>query len=307
MDKGRFVMGGKKMKVAFASRFKIKRADFKPGSILIHIFMLMLVCFTALPLIYMISTAFKPLEELFLFPPRFFVRRPTITNFYDLFAALSTIEVPFSRYVFNSVFVTVITVIFTVMVSGMGSYGLVKHNPPGAPFIMVLVISALMFTPHVTLIPTYMVVNQFNMIDTYWALIIPRIAISFNFFLMERFMRQVPDALIESARIDGAREFRVFWSIVMPCVKPAWATLVVFSFVTSWNDFFTPLIFTSSQTMKTLPLSLQLIAGGPGAAALGRAGAVAAATFLMTLPTIILFTVMQKKVIETMSHSGIKA
>jgi len=307
MDTDRLRSGEKKMKVAVITKLRRKRIVIKPGTIMIYTAMIGLVCFTALPLVYMISTAFKPLDELFLFPPRFFVRRPTITNFYDLLASLSSINVPFSRYVFNSIFITTITVVLTVVVSGMGAYGLVKHNPKGSAYIMVLVISALMFTPHVTLIPSYMVVNQLKMIDTYGALIIPRIAIAFNFFLMERFMRQVPDPLIESARIDGAKELKVFWSIVMPCVKPAWATLVVFSFVSSWNDYFTPLIFTSSQTMKTLPLALQLIAGGPGAASLGRAGAVAAATFLMTLPTVIIFTTMQKKVIETMAHSGIKA
>lgn len=298
-------IGGIKMKTAHT--FKLKRIHVKPGTILKYLCMLCLVCFTALPLIYMISTAFKPIDELFIYPPRFFVRRPTMDNFYELLGALTSTDVPFSRYIFNSLFITISSVFLTVIVSGMGTYGLVKHNPQGSGFIMALVIAALMFSPHVTLIPSYMVVNHLHLINTYGALILPKIAVPFNFFLMERFMRQVPDAIIEAARIDGAREWTIFSKIMMPCVKPAWATLIVFSFVSSWNDYFTPLIFTSSQAMKTLPLTLQLIAGGPGAANLGRAGAVAAATFLMTVPTVIIFTFMQGKVIETMAHSGIKA
>lgn len=287
--------------------FKRSASSIKSAKMILYLFVTGLVCFTALPLVYMISTAFKPIEELFVYPPRFFVRNPTMDNFYDLLGALTSIDVPFSRYIFNSFFITIVTVVLTVVISGMGAYGLVKHNPQGSGKIMACVIAALMFSVHVTLIPSYMVVNKLNLVNTYGALILPKLAVPFNFFLMERFMRQVPDAIIESARIDGAKEWTIFWKLVMPCVKPAWATLVVFSFVHNWNDYFTPLVFTSSQTMKTLPLALQLIAGGPGAAILGRAGAVAAATFLMTVPTIIIFTFMQARVIETMAHSGIKA
>lgn len=164
----------------------------------------------------------------------------------------------------------------------------------------------LMFSPHVTQIPRYMVINSMKLINTYWALILPNIAVAYNFFLMKQFLEQFPNELLESARIDGANEWMTFWRIVMPSLTPAWATLIVFSFVSNWNDYFSPLIFTTSQTMKTLPLALQSIAGGPAAASIGRAGAVAAATFIMIIPTVVLFTSMQARVIETMTHSGIK-
>ena len=172
--------------------------------------------------------------------------------------------------------------------------------------IFAVVIAALMFSPHVTTIPRYFVVNSMGLINTYWALILPRIAVAYNFFLMKQFCEQIPDALLESARMDGARELRVFWNIIMPSIKPAWATLVVFSFVQTWNDYFTPLIFTTSQAMRTMPLALQTIAGGVAAISIGRAGAVAAATFIMITPTILLFTLMQRLVMQTMTHSGIK-
>lgn len=286
---------------------KLYNLRLKPSKIITTTFLILLVCFTALPLVYMVVTAFKPLDELCLYPPRFFVKHPVLTNFQQLFASFSSEDVPFVRYVFNSLMVTFCTVLGTVIVSSMGAYGLVKHSPSGSNMIMKIVIALLMFSTQVTMIPSYTVVDKLNMIDTYWALIIPKIAVAFNFFLMVQFVGQVPNALIEAAKVDGAGELKTYWSIVMPAVKPAWATLIVFSFISAWNDYFTPLIFTSSQAMKTIPLALQTLAGGPGVATLSSAGVVAAATFILTVPTIILFTLMQKKVIETMTYSGIKA
>ncbi len=277
-----------------------------PSWVVIYIIMIALVAFTALPLIYMVSTAFKPIDELFIFPPRFLVRRPTTENFVDLVTSLSSSTVPFTRYVFNSLFTTVVTVVLTVLVSAMGAFSLVKYRPPGAKTIFAVVVAALMFSPHVTQIPRYLIVNGMGLINTYWALILPKIAVAYNFFLMKQFTEQVPDEQLEAARIDGANELIIFWRIMMPALKPAWATLMVLSFVANWNDFITPLIFTTSQAMKTLPLALHTIAGGVAAASIGRAGAVAAATFCMTVPTVLLFSIMQKRVIETMVHSGIK-
>jgi ABC-type glycerol-3-phosphate transport system permease component len=214
--------------------------------------------------------------------------------------------VPFTRFAFNSIFVTAVVVVTTVIVSAMAAYGMVKHKPPGSTALFTVIIAALMFSPHVTQIPRYLVVNVLGLIDTYAALIITQIAVAYNLFLMKQFTEQIPSTLLESARMDGAREWTVFWRIVMPALTPAWATLVVLSFVANWNDYFTPLIYTVRRAMRTMPLALQTIAGGPATASIGRAGAVAAATFLMTTPTIILFTMMQSKVIETMAHSGIK-
>ena len=168
-----------------------------------------------------------------------------------------------------------------------------------------MVLAALMFSAHVTQIPNYMVVNKLRLVNTYWALIIPKIAVAYNFFLVKQFCEQLPDSILEAARIDGAKEFRVFWTIAMPLLQPAWTTLAVFSFVNNWNDYFSPLIFISSNALKTLPLALQTLSGGAGVVA--RAGTVGAATFLTTVPSILVFAIMRGKVMETMSFSGIKS
>ncbi|MBE6904435.1 MAG: carbohydrate ABC transporter permease [Ruminococcaceae bacterium] len=271
--------------------------------VLLYLFMIVLVLFTLLPLVYVVMTAFKPIDEIIKFPPTFFVKRPTADNFADLMNAVGSSAVPFIRYIFNSVFTSVMSVVLTVLFCSMGAYGLVKHKVPFANFFFALILAALMFSTHVTQIPTYLVVNNLKLVDTYWSLIIPKIAVAFNFFLMKQFLEQLPNAFLEAARIDGANELYIFVKIVMPFLAPAWATLIVFSFVSNWNDFFTPLIFITNQALKTLPLALQTINEGGN---LARAGATAAATFLMTFPTIIVFSSMQKRVIETMTYSGIK-
>lgn len=290
----------------FTKKIEKKHEKITFGWVLLYILMILLVFFMALPLIYMINTAFKPLDELFLFPPRYFVKNPTMQNFHDLVTALSSSTVPFGRYIVNSVSVTTVIVALTVIVSSMGAYALQKLKPPGSKTLFAIIVAALMFSPHVTQIPRYMVVNSLGLIDTFWALILPSIAVAYNFFLMKQFLEQFPDELLESARIDGAKEWMIYFRIVMPSTIPAWSTLIVFSFVSNWNDYFTPLIFTQSQTMKTLPLALQTIAGGPATMSIGRAGAVSAATFLMILPTIVIFIAMQSKVMQTMVYSGIK-
>lgn len=279
---------------------------FSFSQLFLYLFLAILVLFMALPLIYVVSTAFKPMNELFVFPPKFLTKNPVLDNFYSLFASLDNASVPFSRYIFNSLVVSVAVVLGTTTVSSMAAYGLVKHKPKGSKFIFSLVLAALMFSTHVTQIPNYMVVEKMGLIDTYWALILPKIGVAFNMFLMKQFMEQMPDEYIEAARIDGASEFVIFTKIAIPFVKPALATLVVFSFVGTWNDYFSPLIFTNSNAMKTLPLAIQSIAGGPGAASLSTAGTMAAASFVMIIPTVAIYMATQSKVINTMGHSGIK-
>lgn len=276
------------------------------SQLLLYTAMLLLVTFTALPLIYLVCTAFKPMDELFVYPPRFFVKHPTFKNFSDLLVSLGSSTVPFTRYAFNSILVTVTIVFCTVIVSALGAYSLVKFKPPGGKPLFNLIMMALMFSPHVTKIPSYMVVNNLGLINTYGALILPNIAVAYNIFLMKQFIEQFPDELLEAARIDGAGEFHIFLKLVMPALAPAWSTLIVFSFVSNWNDYFSPLIYITSQSMKTLPLALQTISGGAAGMSVGRAGAVAAATFVMTVPTVVIFTIMQRKVMETMVYSGIK-
>ena len=294
------------MSVHKGLRIKIGSKVFRitPGSAIGFLLIIGLVGFTALPLVYVVSTAFKPLNELFLFPPRFFVRRPTMRNFGDLFIALDALSVPFTRYVFNSIFVTAATVFLTITVSAMAAYGMVKHKVLGGKILFSLVLAGLMFSSFVTQIPTFLIVNTFQMVNTSWALIIPKVAVAYNVFLVKQFTEQLPDSFLEAARIDGAGEFTIFIRIVVPFLKPVLATLVVFSFVANWNDFFSPLVYIQDEALKTLPLALQLLSSGNSIA---RAGAMAAATFITILPTIFIYTLAQKHVVDSMAFSGIKA
>ena len=288
-----------------AIRSRIKK-QLSPGNIFTYILVLAVVAFSIFPLYYMAITAFKPMDELYLFPPKFYVSRPTWDNFSSLLMAVGSSAVPFTRYIFNSLYTTALTVGLSVVICSMAAYGLAKLRVPGANLIFSVVIAGIMFSTHVTQIPTYMVVNGLHMIDTHWALIVPKLAAAYNMFLMKQFADQLPDAYIEAARIDGATERYIFWRIIMPQLRPAWSTVVVFSFVTCWNDMFGPLVFISKPVLRTLPLAMQTIAGGVASAAVSRAGATAAGTFLMIIPTVLIFLLMQNQVINTMVHSGLK-
>ena len=281
-----------------------KRKKLRMAKVFLYVVVVALAIFCALPLVYLISTAFKPLNELYRFPPRFFVQYPTWKNFKDLFLSLSSSTVPFSRYFLNSAFVTTVTVAATVLVCSLGAFSLVKYRPPGGKAFFGIVLGALMFSPYVTQIPRYLVINSLQLNDSYWALILPNIAVAYNFFLMKQFVEQFPNELLEAARIDGSGEFKLFFKIVLPYLTPARTTLVVFSFVSNWNDYFSPLIYLRDSAKITLPLALNTISGGTSS--IGRAGAVAAATTIMALPPVIIFTLMQRKVMETMVYSGIK-
>ncbi|MCI8800411.1 MAG: carbohydrate ABC transporter permease [Lachnospiraceae bacterium] len=284
-------------------RFRIRRI--KLSQVFLVLGMTLLVCFTALPMVAMVCRAFMPLDELFLYPPRIIVRKPTTANFAELLTSLNASVVPFSRYIFNSLFTTVVSVFLSIIVCCMGAYGLVKFKPYGSKTIFAIIVAALMFSSHVTQIPNYMIVNAMGLVNSYWALIIPKIAVAYNFFLVKQFAEQLPDSVLEAARIDGAGEFTTFWKIAMPLLKPAWSTLAVFSFVSNWNDYFSPLVFINKDAMKTLPLALQTLSGGAGVVA--RTGTVGAATLLTTVPTIIVFVIMRGRVMQTMTYSGIKS
>ena len=280
------------------------RKRIKISKILLYIIVGALLVFTAFPMVAMVCRAFMPLEELYHYPPYIFVRKPTFQNFVELFTSLNASTVPFTRYIFNSLWVTIVAVVTSIIICSMGAYGMVKHKPMGAEAVFTIVIAALGFSGHVTKIPNYMIVSGLGLIDTYAALIVPSMATAYNFFLVKQFCEQLPDSLLEAARIDGAKEFRIFWIIVMPLLKPAWSTLAVFSFVSNWNDSFSPLVYIHKDAMKTLPLALQTMSGGAGV--VSRSGTVGAATLLTTAPTIIIYLIMKGRVMQTMAYSGIK-
>jgi len=268
--------------------------------IMLYLFIILLVCFTALPLVYVITTAFKPIDELLKFPPQFFFKKPTLSNFKDLIFAANSATVPFLRSVANSVVVVVISVFSSVFVSSLGAYSVAKMDLPFKKQVMNLVVAALAF-PTASSIPTYLIVKGLGMLNTYWSLILPPLGSAFNFFMMRQFCAQIPNPLLEAARIDGANELRIFVSIVFPFLSPAWATLIVFCFTSVWNDSTGPVYYITNEAMRTLPVAISAIGGS-----LARQGAMAAASLIMTAPTVIIYTALQGRVIETMAHSGIK-
>lgn len=270
-----------------------------------YIFLTILGIIMFLPLYQLIITAFKPLEELFLFPPLYYVKQPTLENFEELLSAAGAGWVPFSRFVFNSVFITVSVVSLHVILACMAAYPLAKSKAPGKNFLFSLCVAALMFSAAVTNIPRYLIINGLGWIDNYLALIIPSVGSAFGVFLMKQFLEQLPDALTEAAKIDGASDWRIFWKIILPLSRPAWSTLIIFSWIATWNDEWGPMVFTRSEAMKTLPLAISTMFSGGTVVA--RQGANAAAGLLQTAPTIIIFLLLQKRVIQTMAHSGIKS
>ena len=269
----------------------------------LYIVMILLACFMALPLIYALGTAFKPLDELLKFPPVFFVRRPTLGNFSQLFLALDSASVPFLRYLFNSIFVTALAVAGTIVVATMGGYAMSKLTIPFSKVLFTLVVVAMTFPTNVIQIPLYMIIQWLGLYNTYAALVVPRIAGAYGMFLMKQFCDQLPRPLLEAARIDGAGEFKIYMKIALPFLRPAWATLLVFTFTACWNDGAASLLYISNQSLRLLPVMLTAISENTN---LARAGALAAASFILMAPSLIIFILQQRKVMATMAHSGIK-
>lgn len=271
------------------------------GNFLVFLFLAVISFFMAIPLFYAIIQAFKPMEEIFAWPPRFFVRHPTFNNFIVVFQLAGNLWVPFSRYVFNSVFVSAVGTFVYVIVASLAAYPLSKHKFPGKSLLLLLVVWALLFRPEVTGVAQYIVISKLGMINTYWSILLPALASTFGVFLMKQFMETaIPDSVLEAARIDGANEYKIFFSIVFPAVKPAWLTLVIFTFQGLWNT--TGVSYIYDESLKMLPSVLSSIAAG----GIARVGAGSAVALLLMIPPILIFVISQSSVMETMSHSGLK-
>ena len=270
------------------------------GDIINFVFLCLFAAVMVLPMVYAISNAFKPLDELSVFPPRFFVRNPTLDNFKGISALFTETMVPFSRYVSNTLFITVGGTVGSIFIASAAGYVLEKKSFPGKNALFSLVVTALMFTATVTAIPNYLVMSKLGIVDTYWSIFLPVFGSSFNVFLMKQFMVNVPDTILEAARVDGAGEQRIFWTIVMPSVKSAWLTLIIFSFQSLWGITGSGTIY--SEQLKTLPYALsQAVTAG-----ISRTGESAAISCLMMIVPITVFIVTQSNVMETMMSSGIK-
>ena len=270
------------------------------GDIALFVFLAIFGCFSALPLVLTVSNAFKPLDEIFLYPPRFFVKNPTLDNFSDLVNALGSSMVPFSRYFFNTIMVTIVGTFGHIIISSMCAYPLAKYKVPGGAIISGLVVYSLMFPQSVTAIPNYMVLNWLGLIDTYWSVILPAFAYSMGLFLMKQFMTSVPTSLIEAAKIDGASEFKIYYKIIMPLVKPAWVTLIILLFQSLWSTYGSSTIYREDYKMVSYALNQIATAGA------ARQGTLAAVSLIMIIVPIGVFVISQSQVMETMAHSGMK-
>ncbi len=274
----------------------------RAGDVGVALVLIFFGVFFAFPLVYAINAAFKPLDELFVFPPKLFVRNPTTDNFSDLFLLMSKSGVvTFTRYAFNSLFITAVGTGGHIIVASMAAYVLAKYKFPGGKQFFTMVTVALMFTGYVLAIPNYLIMAKIGWVDTPWAVIIPAFASPMGLFLMKQFMESsIPDVLIEAAKIDGAKEGTIFLRIVMPLVKPAVLTLMIFSIQSLWNNVATTYIY--SEELKTLPFALKTIAAG----GVARTGVGSATTLFMMILPITCFVLAQSNIVETMASSGIK-
>jgi len=273
----------------------------KVGNVFYCIFLVAAGLYSMLPLIYAVLTSFKPIDELLIFPPRFLVQRPTISNYLALPDMLSNLTIPLSRYIVNSLLVAFVATFLYIICSSMAAFGLSKGAFKGKKVLFWIVQFALMFNAYTLSIPSYIVYAKLNIIDTYWIYILPYLASTLGVFLMKQYIEgYVPDALMEAAKIDGAGYFRVFWNIVMPTVKPAWLTLMLFGFRDIWNTVPNSTVFT--EEIKTLPMiTSQIVAGG-----IARSGSAMAMTVIMMIPPISVYLISQSNVVEAMTSAGIK-
>lgn len=270
------------------------------GDIILFVVLALFGLFSLFPLVYTIVSAFKPLSEIFIFPPRLTVDNPTLDNFFDLGTIIEDFTVPLSRYLFNTLIITGVGTFGTVFLGSMAAYPLAKYVFPGSKLMGNLIVYALMFSTSVTAIPNYLIMSGLHLIDTYWAVILPAVSGTLGLYLMKNFMVQVPDDMLEAAKIDGASEFGIYFKVVMPLCKPAWITLIILSFQQMWGT--TGGVFIYSEELKPLSYVLSQLASG----GIARTGVTSAVSLIMIIVPITVFVVSQSNVIETMATSGIK-
>jgi len=271
------------------------------GDIAINTILIIFGAFMFIPMFYAIIQSLKPLDELWVFPPRFFVVNPTMKNYGDLFRLMSTSWVPFSRYIFNTILISIVATFGNLMFASLTAYALKKIKFPGANMLFRIVTLSLMFNATVTTITNFLTMSILGWVDTYLAIIVPWFCATLGLYLMGQFIEtSIPDSVVESGRLDGAGEFRIYWSLAMPNVKPAWLTLIIFTFQNVWNQGAS--IYIQSEQLKTFSYAIgQVLAGG-----FVRAGAGAASTVIMMIVPIAVFVFSQSNIIETMATSGMK-
>ncbi len=285
----------------------INPKGFHPSQIKFYLILLPLTVVMVLPIIFIFSHAFKPPDELFAYPPRFFVTNPTFKNFSDLFTKMSNSGVPVSRYLFNSILITLVTIAASIIVSTTAAYALSKKRFKLKKMLFAVNTVALMFVPIAVTIPRFLLIERLNLMDTFLVHILPGLAMPVGLFLIKQFIDGIPDEVIEAAQIDGASDVWIYWEIVLPMIRPAIATIAILTFQATWNNADTSTLFINSESLKTFAFYLStLTSTAAGANVVAGQGIAAAAALIMFLPNLIIFILLQSQVMSTMSHSGLK-
>ncbi len=272
----------------------------RAGSGVMFLCLLLFAAFSALPILLIFVQSVKPLNELFVYPPKFYVVSPTFNNFRQLGSVMSDSMVPLSRYVFNSALVSVVGTVGHILLASLCAYPLAKMRLKGGNLIFSLIVTSLMFASTVSDVVNYQTISSLHLLDTYAAIILPALGSSLGLYIMKQFMEQIPDSLLESAEIDGAGHPTTFWRVVMPNVKPAWLTLAIFSFQGLWNSTNSTYIY--SEQYKSLPYALNQIAAG----GVIRTGVSCAVSVIVLIVPLLLFILTQSRIVETMATSGMK-
>lgn len=284
----------------------INPKKFEKGQLKIILMVLPLVIITGLLIVFIIFHAFKPMEELFAFPPRFITTHPTLDNFTKLFKASRSAGIPLSRYVFNSVIITATVVFSSLIFSTAAAYALSKLKFKGRNVMMQINQLALMFVPVAVMIPRYLIVNVLGLTNTYFAQILPLIPLPVALFLVKQFVDQVPQSLIEAAYMDGAKELQIYSRIIIPMIKPAIATAAILVFQQVWTNMEASNYYVNNDGLKTLAFYLNTLTSVSTTNTVAGQGMAAAASLILFLPNLILFCLLQRHVMNTMAHSGIK-
>lgn len=281
---------------------------FHPSQIKFYVLLLPLVVFMLLPIIFIFSHAFKPPDELFAYPPRFFVTNPTFKNFTDLFTKMATSGVPVSRYLFNSVLITAVTIAASILVSTTAAYSLSKKRFTLKGTLFAVNTVALMFVPIAVTIPRFLIVVRLHLMDTFLVHILPALAMPVGLFLLKQFIDVIPDEVLEAAQIDGASDVQIYWRIILPMIRPAIATIAILTFQATWNNADISTMYINNESLKTFAFYLGTLTSKTtaGANVVAGQGIAAAASLIMFLPNLLVFMILQSQVMSTMSHSGLK-
>jgi ABC-type glycerol-3-phosphate transport system permease component len=287
------------------SLIKINPSKLHKNQLSLHVTLAVLSVFMALPIVFIVNHAFKPFTELFTYPPTFFVKQPTMENIRLLLNFSAESGIPVSRYVFNSLLTNTIVILLTLLISSMAAFGLSKLEFKGKDTFNRINTLALMFVPVAVAIPRFLIVVKLGIFNTYLAHIIPMLAMPIGIFLIKQFMDQIPNDLIEASKMDGAGNWRVYWNVMLPLVKPAIVTVAILTFQASWGNVEGSTIFMDDERLRTLPFYMNTLVAQSGNIVAG-AGLAAVAGLVMFVPNLILFIILQNKVMDSMAHTGIK-